>query len=344
MTADLPQTMLPPILRARLVRYAELRPCTNAFIDARTPGSDQKENFTIIGPGVAENPHQYVHIRDPHGFNIGAARQPPRCTNSLHSHDSEEVFMIHQGTWRFFWGENGDAGSVLLRPGDTISIPVHVFRGFENVGKDTGFMFAILGGDDPGRVHWAPHVIEKARGFGLILLDNGNLVDTTLGEQIPAGSTVVSPSTPNEISYIRVPTAEEIRARVVHRDTLVATVPSTLAGGNAGVREFPIIGQSSAEDGVEAAPIAVSHGFTLRLLDLAADATTAVHTRSCKEVLLVQSGRAMWRNDDGAAVELRAGDTFTVPVGMARQLSAIEPTQLFVVLSGNSPGTLVVTA
>ena len=37
-------------LRARLVRYGELRPCTNAFIDFRSPGSDRKENFTIIGP------------------------------------------------------------------------------------------------------------------------------------------------------------------------------------------------------------------------------------------------------------------------------------------------------
>ena len=34
----------------RLVRYSELRPCTTAFIDTRTPGSAEKENFTIIGP------------------------------------------------------------------------------------------------------------------------------------------------------------------------------------------------------------------------------------------------------------------------------------------------------
>ena len=34
----------------------------------------------------------------------------------------------------------------MLTLGDTISIPVHVFRGFENVGTDVGFMFAILAG------------------------------------------------------------------------------------------------------------------------------------------------------------------------------------------------------
>ncbi|MDP6881851.1 MAG: cupin domain-containing protein, partial [Alteromonas macleodii] len=64
------------VLSERLVRYEELIPCRNAFIDTRSPGSDQKENFTIIGPGVAENPDQHVHIAIPHGFNIGGARQP----------------------------------------------------------------------------------------------------------------------------------------------------------------------------------------------------------------------------------------------------------------------------
>ena len=71
----------PTLVAQRLVRYRDLRPCTTAFVDARTPGSEQKENFTIIGPGVAENPDQHVHIDIPHGFNIGGARQPPHCVN-----------------------------------------------------------------------------------------------------------------------------------------------------------------------------------------------------------------------------------------------------------------------
>jgi hypothetical protein len=37
-------------MEKRLVRYADLKGLRNAFIDARTPGSDRKENFTIIGP------------------------------------------------------------------------------------------------------------------------------------------------------------------------------------------------------------------------------------------------------------------------------------------------------
>ena len=43
-----------------IVRYTDLKPCKTAFIDAHTPGSNQKENFTIIGSGVSESPDQHV--------------------------------------------------------------------------------------------------------------------------------------------------------------------------------------------------------------------------------------------------------------------------------------------
>ena len=42
---------------------------------------------------VTENKEQFVNIREPHGFNIGAAGQPPHIKNSLHSHFTAEVFM-----------------------------------------------------------------------------------------------------------------------------------------------------------------------------------------------------------------------------------------------------------
>jgi mannose-6-phosphate isomerase-like protein (cupin superfamily) len=304
----------------------------NAFIDARSPGSDKKENFTIIGPGVAENPHQYVHIREPHGFNIGGARQPPGCTNSLHSHDSEEVFIIHQGIWRFFWGEHGDAGEVVLHPGDTISIPIHIFRGFENVGNDVGFMFAVLGGDDPGRVHWAPHVIEKARGFGLILLDDGRLVDTTEGETVPEGATVVVPSSRAEVAYIREPTMDEMAANVVRHDSLHARLASNHLPA---VRNSILIGDSLAEAKNLAAPISRLHGFSLHHVALDAGAKTAMQMRDCVEVLMVHRGRVIWRNDVNSAAELNAGDTFTVPRKMARQIEAITDAEVFVVLGSD---------
>ena len=172
----------------RIVRYGELIPCKTAFIDAHTPGSDQKENFTIIGGGVSESPDQHVHIAIPHGFNIGAAGQPPKGRNSLHDHNTAEVFFVLSGRWRFFWGRWGNAGEVVLEQGDIINIPTGIFRGFENIGTEYGMIMAILGGDDAGGgVHWAPQVIEDAAEHGLILGENGKLYDQKKGKKLPDG-------------------------------------------------------------------------------------------------------------------------------------------------------------
>lgn len=48
--------MTPAEMEARIVRYGDLRPCKTAFIDAHTPGSNLKENFTIIGDTCAVPP------------------------------------------------------------------------------------------------------------------------------------------------------------------------------------------------------------------------------------------------------------------------------------------------
>ena len=198
-------------LEKRLVRYGELVPCKTAFIDAHTPGSNQKENFTIIGGGVSESPDQHVHIKIPHGYNIGAAGQPPKCRNSLHSHRTAEVFFVLEGRWRFFWGRWGTAGEVFLEKGDIINIPTGIFRGFENVGTDYGMIMAILGGDDAGGgVIWAPQVIEDAKEHGLILSEEGKLYNSSAGENLPKGINPMPPLTNEELINYPELTTEDV--------------------------------------------------------------------------------------------------------------------------------------
>jgi mannose-6-phosphate isomerase-like protein (cupin superfamily) len=300
-------------MEERLVRYGDLKPCTTAFIDARTPGSDRKENFTIIGPGVAENPEQHVHITLRHGFNIGGARQPPGCVNSQHSHDTAEVFVIHTGTWRFKTGADGSDGHVDLEPGDTISIPVHTFRGFENVGQDIGFMFAILGGDDPGRVTWAPYVFDAAARHGIVLLESGRLIDTTQ-ESIPAGAVPMPATTAADLSNF-----DRYNSDAIARCTVKASA-LTPSGGLSefiGFEECPIVGCANPAEQVPAGPISWPHGFQVRALRIAPGARSPAHVREEEEVLLVHSGQSVleW---DGGAMTLGAGDTFTVPKCLAR--------------------------
>ncbi len=323
------------LLAERLVRYGDLRPCTTAFIDTRTPGSEQKENFTIIGPGVAENPDQHVHIEIPHGFNVGGARQPPDCINSQHSHETAEVFIVHSGTWAFTLGPNAEDGEVVLTVGDTISIPIHVFRGFRNVGSDVGFLFAVLGGDDPGHVTWAPYVFDEAKKYGLILLEDGSLVDLTRGEPIPASKRPMSPTTDDDVKKLRRMTADELSRCVVRHDEL-SSIGST---GSAGVDERPIIGAESETEGLAAGRMDWPHGFQIRHLAIRPGAASEHHLREEEEVIMMQRGQLSLTLADGS-VDLGPGDVITVPVGMARKFEnrGAADVEAYVVRGGDHPG------
>jgi quercetin dioxygenase-like cupin family protein len=288
-------------LAARRVAYGDLIPCYNAFIDCRTPGSEAKENFTIIGPGVSENPAQHVHITEPHGFNIGGARQPPGCVNSQHSHDTAEVFIAHSGHWRFDLGEHGDDAQVELHPGDVISIPTRTFRGFTNIGEESGFLFAVLGQDDPGRVTWAPGVFEMAKDYGLVLLENGHLIDTAAGEAVPdsvAPMPVTSPSQVAALQRLAPADAQKLAFRDDKTDGTYATA---------------IIG--------EAGPLDWDHGFTLDRIDIAAGGTFEWQGEESAEVLFIHRGSVTIPCVDGD-LTLAEGDTISLPIGLPRSLHA----------------------
>lgn len=296
--------MTPQEMEKRIVRYGELKPCKTAFIDAHTPGSNQKENFTIIGAGVSESPDQHVHIRETPGFNIGAAGQPPKCRNSLHSHRTAEVFFVLKGRWRFFWGRNGNAGEVVLEEGDIFNIPTGIFRGFENVGTDYGMIMAILGGDDAGGgVIWAPQVIEDARDHGLVLGKNGKLYDSKKGQSLPEGVPPMPLLTEEELKAFPEPTTSDVVpnyvARYLSMMALADRQPAKVIGAQAMLRDRP--------------------GFEVELLSRGSIPETPYATDQ-HEVLMVMRGhwRLSWQ---GGEAVLAPGDTCAVPPGLARSLA-----------------------
>ena len=321
-------------LRDRLVRYDELIPCRSAFIDTRTPGSQEKENFTIIGPGVAENPEQHIHISLPHGFNIGGARQPPGCVNSQHSHETAEVFVVKSGTWKFTLGEAGDDGHVILEPGDTISVPTQVFRGFTNVGSDEGFLFAVLGGDDPGQVTWAPYVFEMAKEYGLVLLSNGQLVDTTKGERVPTGADIMTPTSAELVAQLRCMSSEDLE-RCVVRASQLNDLEQTLWPG---VREAPLIGAACGDGDQPEASVAWPHGFHLRRQRLKYLSASSWFSRQEAEVVMSFAGQLTLQTPEHEFV-LEPGDVMTVPVDMPRRYRNDEPQDAisYVVRGGDQP-------
>ncbi|MEM7441896.1 MAG: cupin domain-containing protein [Pseudomonadota bacterium] len=291
-------------MERRIVRYGDLKPCKTAFIDAHTPGSDQKENFTIIGGGVSESPDQHVHIKETPGFNIGAAGQPPKCSNSMHSHRTAEVFYVQSGRWRFFWGQHGTAGEVVLEEGDIFDIPTGIFRGFENIGDDYGMIMAILGGDDAGGgVIWAPHVIEAAQAHGLVLAETGVLYDTAKGEHLPNGVAPMPLLTLEELEAFPETPPSEVVPYFVKRywdmKSLSKDGPVTVIGPD------------------NDAMICDRPGFEVSFLQ---NGDGEPYATERNEVLMVHRGywRLAW---NGAEVTLAPGDVCTVPPGLQRSLA-----------------------
>ncbi len=295
--------MTPQDMENRIVRYGELQPCKTAFIDAHTPGSDQKENFTIIGGGVSESPDQHVHITIPHGFNIGAAGQPPRVRNSLHDHHTAEVFFVLSGRWRFFWGRWGTAGEVTLEPGDIFNIPTGIFRGFENIGTDYGMIMAILGGDDAGGgVNWAPQVIEEAADHGLVLAETGKLYDTKAGQALPEGVGPMPLMSEEDLAKRGEPTTAQVLPNHVARYwdmvALADRTPAKVIGETGMLRDRP--------------------GFEVDFLTRES-ATQDRHSHDRPSVLMPVTGH--WRVDwDGGSATLAPGDTMSVPESLAHSV------------------------
>ncbi|MEM6636682.1 MAG: cupin domain-containing protein [Pseudomonadota bacterium] len=297
--------MTPQEMEKRIVRYGELKPCRTAFIDAHTPGSDRKENFTIIGAGVSESAEQHVHIAETPGFNIGAAGQPPKCRNSLHSHRTAEVFFVLKGRWRFFWGRWGTAGEVVLEEGDIFNIPTGIFRGFENIGTDYGMIMAILGGDDAGGgVVWAPQVIEDATEHGLVLAETGRLYDTKKGEALP----------------------EEVKPMPLLTETELAAFPEPKASdvvSNFVARYWDLVALSKGEPAKVISPDGVLRdrpGFEVDFLTRTSLSTTP-YVNDHHEVLMALRGhwRVSW---SGGSTVLAPGDTMAIPPGLERTLEA----------------------
>lgn len=322
--------------QARAIAREDMVACRLAFIDCKLPGSDLKENYSMIGPGVTQSDEQVVNLREPHGFNIGAAAMPGGVTNNLHLHFSAEVFFIHSGLWKFRWGSDELAGELQAGPGDVLSIPTWIFRGFSNVGDEHGWIFTALGGDDTGGIIWHPDVLSAAAGHGLFLGRDNTLMHGAPG-QPPAGE-LIEPLNPADMAALPRYAPAQMRQRVV-----AAQERDWSAGALLGARACelaPVIGHGMSEDRAQAAPISNPHGFSVDWLRLAPGGATGRMRLREKQVLIVMQGEAdLVLNGPGREVVLRLREqaVYSVPAGVWRELRQAggEPATVISVCAGD---------
>ena len=212
------QTLSPEDARARLIKRSDMVACKLAFIDCKMPGSERKENYSLVGPGVTQSADQVVNLTEAHGFSLGVAAMPPATVNNLHIHFTAEVFMIQRGTWTFRWGADGKDGEIVGHPGDVVSIPTWIFRGFTNTGDVDGWIFTALGADDTGGIIWHPSILSTAAQHGMFLTRENMLVDTDQGAARPAPDALMPPLTPEQIATLPHYGVDEMVRRVVPAD------------------------------------------------------------------------------------------------------------------------------
>ena len=150
-------------------------------------------------------------------------------------------------------------------------------------------------------------VFEMASDYGLILLEDGMLIDTLKGETVPAGKTPMP-----------VTSAAQIAALDIYSDDQLANcVIRSGQGHHSG--PFDDISGISDKKLIGEAPLNWTHGFTLSEIRMGAGTEIPKHVLDVPDVYFVQSGNVSV-SIDGDELSLGAGDTLTVPCGAQRGL------------------------
>lgn len=313
----------------RLVRPQDRVSCNLAFIDCKLPGSNLKQNYSFIGPGVTQSSAQVVNIPQAHGFNIGAAAMPKGVTNNLHLHFTAEVFLIKEGSWRFSWGANGENHAEFSAPA-ILSIPTWIFRGFVNVSEQdtSGLVFTVLGGDNTGGIIWHPSVLDAAREYGLYLSRDNMLIDVEAGDPQPTEADLLPPLSVEQIAALREYSVAEMSQRAVTGEQRQwsdnALLDAVLPGH--GGELAPVIGFGIAQDRNNAPPIRDPHGFSVEWLRLKDDHQVGRHLCLDVQVLMIFSGALeVTYNREGEEVTICAveGSVISVPAGCWRRYRAV---------------------
>ena len=337
--------LTPEELQRRHIRRSQYRSCDDAFIDVRLPGSTPKENYSIVGPGVTQNPDQVVNLREPHGFNIGAAGMAPGITNNQHLHFTAEVFIACEGRFTLRWGAAGDEGEAVLEEGDVMCMPTWMFRGFSNSGSTHGFLMTVLGGDDTGGIIWSPDVMRRARATGLYLGRDNQLIDVPAGHAAPPVDTLLPLMPPDEVAALRHWSAADLMARCVkpsQRDFRAATLDAVLPGQ--AWQLAPVIGWGISQHRGHQPAVTDPQGFSVEWLRVPAAQRSAPFKLDETAVLVHARGPlqvAFNRGEPRLLTDLGAWDTLSLPRGCWQQFinSGTEDAEALLMVNGDSRKT-----
>ena len=301
----------------RIAKFNELTPSTLPFVEGRLEGHKERKNYSIVGPGVAEDSEQSVKISKAHGYNLGAVSANPKNGSGLHSHTTAEVFLIYSGKWRFYWGVDGK-NEIILGKGDIISMPTNMFRGFENAGDEEGLIFVVLGNDDPGIITWIPKVLISAKETGLALLDDNSLIDLKKNE-IPTGKKLLEPINNDQLQKFDNYSLNEIEKFICRFDNQ-SKFQNDLDNG---IKLIQIIGNQFCNQSYNPL-IDQNTGFNLSILK---SKNGQIKDLIFTKPTIMFSQKGLWKiKIENDVFEINSKDTFSVPLNTKLSIS-VENTQ-----------------
>ena len=296
----------------RIAKFNELIPSTLPFVEGRLEGHKERKNYSIVGPGVAEDSEQSVKISKAHGYNLGAVSANPKNGSGLHSHTTAEVFLIYSGKWRFYWGVDGK-NEIILGKGDIISMPTNMFRGFENAGDEEGLIFVVLGNDDPGIITWIPKVLISAKETGLALLDDNSLIDLKKNK-IPTGKKLLEPISNDQLQKFDNYSLNEIEKFICRFDNQ-SKFQNDLDGG---IKLIQIIGNQFCNQSYNPL-IDQNTGFNLSILK---SKNGQIKDLIFTKPTIMFSQKGLWKiKIENDVFEINSKDTFSVPLNTKLSIS-----------------------
>ena len=282
------------------------------FVEGRLEGHKERKNYSIVGPGVAEDSEQSVKISKAHGYNLGAVSANPKNGSGLHSHTTAEVFLIYSGKWRFYWGLDGK-NEIILGKGDIISMPTNMFRGFENAGDEEGLIFVVLGNDDPGIITWIPKVLISAKETGLALLDDNSLIDLKKNE-IPTGKKLLEPINNDQLQKFDNYSLNEIEKFICRFDNQ-SKFQNDLDNG---IKLIQIIGNQFCNQSYDPL-IDQNTGFNLSILK---SKNGQIKDLIFTKPTIMFSQKGLWKiKIENDVFEINSKDTFSVPLNTKLSIS-----------------------
>lgn len=329
-----------------VARYANITPADGGLPDQEVDGyyrtfrnalgfSQPKADGRTYSPIGDQAKPKINHLTA--GFNIGYVEADPGQGVMMHTHDTNETFVVTEGTWKFEW--EGDKGNdyVILHEWDIVSFVPGPQRRFECLaapkGKTRGTIMGVIGGDTPG-AEFSPEAVRELRARGV----------TVNQDPIP------------RLKVTR-PSRVEILECVARFEELYATdtgLPDQAMDGC--YRVFrnamgfaPPAGSDNPSPVGSAAKPRIGHlkpGFGAAYVSAKPGQGTLMHNHDTNETFVVMDGtwEFSWEGDKGDdSIVLKPRDIVSFPVGIQRCFKCVKAPKgkemgtILGVIGGNSP-------